>query len=319
MKKIGGKAKAMVVTSSRPQLTRYKAEFDHYIEEKGYNIETLVAFSPFTDPNKLYDDKYQLETYHVIRPEDIEGFVAVYFKTTRKMGNKDHALLEDYIRSALDRYRELGEEEQDEFKHALTGYVRLYAFLSQVMPFHDIELEKFYTYSRYLAPSLALNPGDTRLTLDDEVALEYYRIQKISEGGIPLPGDEIGVLNPVTDAGSRTDEEQPDQLSEIIKALNERFGTDFDESDRLFFEQFVEAMLDDRELFHQAKNNSLDNFKYGVNDRFYPVAIKLKEKNFKMFKQIMDDKPFAESFIDYLSEVVYLRFNDTTRPGEAGF
>lgn len=44
--KIGGKAKAMVVTSSRLHAVKYKHAFDKYIKEHGYNdIKTLVAFS----------------------------------------------------------------------------------------------------------------------------------------------------------------------------------------------------------------------------------------------------------------------------------
>ena len=44
--KIGGKAKAMVVTSSRLAAIRYKQAFDHLIKERGYgHIKTLVAFS----------------------------------------------------------------------------------------------------------------------------------------------------------------------------------------------------------------------------------------------------------------------------------
>ncbi|MDX9976018.1 MAG: type I restriction endonuclease, partial [FCB group bacterium] len=44
--KIGGKAKAMVVTSSRLHAVKYKQAFDKYIAEKGYTgIKTLVAFS----------------------------------------------------------------------------------------------------------------------------------------------------------------------------------------------------------------------------------------------------------------------------------
>jgi len=46
MHKIGGRAKAMVVTSSRLHAVRYKEAFDKYIGEKGYKeIKTLVAFS----------------------------------------------------------------------------------------------------------------------------------------------------------------------------------------------------------------------------------------------------------------------------------
>lgn len=43
--KIAGNAKAMLVTSSRAHAVRYKIEFDKIINELGYNIQTLVAFS----------------------------------------------------------------------------------------------------------------------------------------------------------------------------------------------------------------------------------------------------------------------------------
>src|SRR5690606_20232300 len=44
--KIGGRAKAMVVTASRLHAVRYKQEFDRYIRKKGYDdVHTLVAFS----------------------------------------------------------------------------------------------------------------------------------------------------------------------------------------------------------------------------------------------------------------------------------
>lgn len=50
MHRIGGKAKAMLVTASRPHVVRYKDEFDKYIEKQGYtDIRALVAFTQFTD------------------------------------------------------------------------------------------------------------------------------------------------------------------------------------------------------------------------------------------------------------------------------
>ena len=50
MPKLGGKAKAMVVTASRPHVIRYKAEFDNYLKKQAYtDIKSLVAFTAFTD------------------------------------------------------------------------------------------------------------------------------------------------------------------------------------------------------------------------------------------------------------------------------
>ena len=51
--RIGGRAKAMVVTGSRLEAVRYKQRFDRYIQEKGYAIKSLVAFSGMVVDDKL--------------------------------------------------------------------------------------------------------------------------------------------------------------------------------------------------------------------------------------------------------------------------
>ena len=57
--KIGGKAKAMVVTSSRLHAVRYKKAFDKYISEKNYsNIKTLVAFSGIVNDPDIPNSEY---------------------------------------------------------------------------------------------------------------------------------------------------------------------------------------------------------------------------------------------------------------------
>ena len=70
---IGGQAKAMVVTSSRKEVVRYKKEFDKYVSRKGYSgISALVAFSgevafSENDPNAkgLVGEKF---TEHSMNP-----------------------------------------------------------------------------------------------------------------------------------------------------------------------------------------------------------------------------------------------------------
>jgi len=59
--KIGGLAKAMVVTGSGLEAVRYKQSFDRYIHEKGYAIKTLVAFSGTVQDDKLPDAAYTEE------------------------------------------------------------------------------------------------------------------------------------------------------------------------------------------------------------------------------------------------------------------
>lgn len=57
--KIGGRAKAMVVTGSREHAVRYKLGFDKYIKDKGYtDVKSLVAFSGEISLKEFVDKKF---------------------------------------------------------------------------------------------------------------------------------------------------------------------------------------------------------------------------------------------------------------------
>src|ERR1700751_5383296 len=77
--------------------------------------------------------------------------------------------------------------------------------------------------------------GETeRLDLQDDVSLQYYRLQRISSGPIDLnDGETIPVKSP-TDVGTGKATEVKAPLSAVITVLNDRFGTEFAEEDRLF-------------------------------------------------------------------------------------
>lgn len=418
MHKIGGKAKAMVVTASRPHVVRYKAAFDEYIKEKGYtDVRALVAFTKFTDketgigyseaemngfreselpekfssdsynllivaekyqtgfdqpllhtmyvdkrlsgvhavqtlsrlnrthpgkadtfvldfvneeediyaafkpfyqkttlasstdPNKLYDLKHQIEEYQVLRQMEIDTFARTFFKTTSRHTRQDHGKLNSVVDGAVERYRALNEEQQDDFQNACTIFVRLYAFLAQIMPFSDAELEKLYAYVRHLLKKLPKGENGERFHLDDEVALEYYRLQKIREGSIDLNlGDDVS-LNPLDEAGSRREKEIQAKLSEIIDILNNRFGTEFTDADKLFFDQIEEGLVQDETLAQQAVSNSIDNFKYGFDEAFYDKLIERMEGNQDIFNRVMDDAAFGTAVREWMLQKVYRRLN----------
>lgn len=66
--KIGGRAKAMLVTSSRAHAVLYKKAFDKIIDEQGYDIQTLVAFSGTVE---IETDKYTEDNMNGSRVKDI--------------------------------------------------------------------------------------------------------------------------------------------------------------------------------------------------------------------------------------------------------
>jgi len=440
MKKIGGKAKAMVVTASREHVVRYKKEFDRYLKEKGYkDIKALVAFSgkvlldgippeyteqgmnvyvdakgntkhikekelpekfstseyqlllvaekyqtgfdqpllhtmyvdkrldgvkavqalsrlnrthpgkddtfildfvnnredilnafqPYyeetllldtTDPNKLYDLKNKIDTFKVIDYTDINVFCNVFFKDKKLHSKTEHAHLNALVDKGVERYEEIEKDEyKEDFANTCLVFVRLYAFLAQIMPFSDVELEKFYAYTRFLLKKLPKRTNEGRFALDDEVALEYYRLQKIAAGKIELQkGADVG-LKPISEAGTKKDKEEFAHLSEIVKILNDRFGTDFTEADKLFFDQIEEELVSNEKLEAQARTNTIENFKFGFEDVFIAKLIDRMDQNQDIFNKIMDDKAFSSVVKDYLIKKVYKRLNEqqeTTAKGD---
>ena len=420
--KIGGRAKAMVVTSSRLHAVRYKQEFDRQIKEKGYTgIKTLVAFSGtvedpdapgvnYTEPEMNHDsagrpirekelpdkfateeyqlllvaEKYQtgfdqpllhtmyvdkrldgiqavqtlsrlnrtcpgkedtfvldfvnnaddiqnafkpyyeqtiigeqadsrqlyelqgkLEAMQVFYRDDVDGFCKVFFKPKVAQSPSDHAMMNSFLDPAVGRFRQLDEEAQDESRGLLNTFRNLYGFLSQVIPFQDSDLEKLYSYARFLASKLPHRSSGEKYAFDDEVALKFYRLQKISEGSINLDqGENVPVEGPTAvGTGKATDTQV--ELSRLIDAINERFGTDFTQADELFFHQLREEAIADEELRQAATANTLDNFRYVFIKALEGLFIDRMEQNEEIFAKYMNDANFRKVVSEHLLKQVY--------------
>ena len=175
------------------------------------------------------------------------------------------------------------------------AYRNLYAFLSQVIPFQDSDLEKLYTYVRFLLTKLPRRSGP-RYRFDYQVTLQYYRLQKIREGSIVLEKDSDSALAPITEAGTKKEKDEYAKLSDIIDVLNDRFGTDFTEADRYFFAQIEEELVADEQLSQQAQSNTIENFKYGFDDKFLNTLIERMDINREIFTTLAEAKILIEQW-----------------------
>ena len=143
-----------------------------------------------TDPNQLYGLKTTLDGFQFYWRQEVEDFARVFFKPEAKQKPGDQGLLHKAIDPAIGRFKaEPDDERREEFRATLDTFVRLYGFVSQIMPFTDVELEKTYAFLRLLRTKLPRREGGGLLNLDDDVSLAYYRLQKTFEGAVTLsPG-----------------------------------------------------------------------------------------------------------------------------------
>jgi type I restriction enzyme R subunit len=264
------------------------------------------AFEPYydrtiltegTDPNLLYDQETRLSEFHLFTKEDIDQFARLYFasKTTQ---DKLHAALHPIV----ERYKAVSKEMQTDFRKTLDDYIRLYAFLSQVLPFTDADLEKLYVFSKFLIRKLPVTREKLPVEIQNQIDLDSYRVQKTMSGSIPLTrgNGEINPMKPKDDYIVVPDDIEP--LSRIIKELNDQFGTDFTEQDKVFIEQLEAKLAEDLALANSVKVNPPENarltFDHVVEDKLQGMI----DSNFKFYKQITDNPQFNQLFVDWLFE-----------------
>jgi type I restriction enzyme R subunit len=419
--KIGGRAKAMVVTGSRLEAVRYKQSFDKYIKDKGYPIGSLVAFSGTVQDDKLSDvsyteeamngglrekelperfasleyqvllvaEKYQtgfdqplLHTMYVdkrlagiqavqtlsrlnrIHPlkedtfvldfvnnrdeireafktyyegaeigdeveparlyaikgeldaagiyleEEVARFCEVYFKPKQKQSALDHQAMNAALDPAVSRFKARSEDSPDEaelWRGKLQAFQNLYSFLSQVIPYQDSDLERLYVFVRHLMTKFPRRASGAGYQFDDEVKLEYYRLQKISEGSITLKGGDARKLDGPAEVGSGVLREQAVPLSQLIDVVNERFGTDFNQADQLFFDQIVEAAMGDDNLRRAAAVNSGDKFELLFKNVLERLFVDRMDQNEDIFVRFMNDATFQKVVTAWMAEEAYRR------------
>lgn len=270
---------------------------------------TTVGEEP--EPNHLYDLKTKLDEWQIYLTSEIDALAKVYFSPSTRMTARTQARLYSFIDPAVDRYQAIEtEDEKEEFKKSLRTWINLYSFLAQIMPFREPEFEKFYAYAKLLLSKLPKRDLTESMKLVDEVAMEYYRLQKIKEGSIDLITGEEGELDGLSEAGIKRAKEEKAALSEIIDVLNERFGTEFEEADRLFFEQIEAEMMEDSTLQTQARVNKLDTFKYAFEELFIDKLIERMDQNQDIFEKILEDQSFGKLVKELMMKKVYTRMNE---------
>ena len=422
--RIGGRAKAMVVTGSRLEAVRYKQSFDRYITSKGYPIKSLVAFSgevrddrvagvSYTeeqmnagirekelpehfatpeyqvllvaekyqtgfdqpllhtmyvdkrlagiqavqtlsrlnrthahkedtfvldfvndrdeireafatyyegaemgaevDPARMYAIKAELDASGVYLAEEVERFCAVYFKSKQRQSPADHRAMNGALDPAVSRFAAFlkgNETEAELWRGKVYAFRNLYGFLSQVIPYQDSDLERLYVYLRHLAARLSRRRSGPAYQFDDDVSLEYYRLQKIGEGSIALGTGDGHPLDGPTEVGSGAAHEEPVPLSQLIDIVNQRFGTDFNEADQLFFDQIVEAAVADDELRQTAAVNPEGKFDLVFRSLIERLFVERMDQNEDIFVRYMNDHDFREVVSEWLSSQAYRRLRD---------
>ena len=132
--------------------------------------------------------------------------------------------------------------------------------------------------------------------------MDSYRIQRMHKGKIDITRGR-GELKPGTlDEGSSGSGEDEEALSEIIRVINDRYGTEFSEDDKVF-KAFRDRLYEDAAVQKSAAANTKENAKITFEDKAREHAREMIDENFGFYKKFNDDDDFRQA-------LVHMLFND---------
>ena len=254
----------------------------------------------------------------IFTPADVGAFAQAWYSPRREPSGSDHKQMNAVLDGVVARFKAQDEDVREEFRGLLTAYRNLYAFLSQIVPYQDSDLEKLYTFVRNLIAKLPPADDGKRFALDDEVSLRFFRMQQITDGSIDLGKGEIYPLKGPTDVGTARVADEAVVLSSLVEKLNARFGTDFTEADQLFFDQIRVSAESSEKIREAAKANNLGDFASYLERVLDELFIQRMDGNEEIFSRVMSDRQFRSAASEHLAFDIFERIRASGTPAADG-
>lgn len=294
-----------VQTLSRLNRTHPGKENTFILDFANTAEEIQEAFEPFyeqslaqpTEPNVLYAMEHDLMSFAVLSRDEMDA------ATTALLSDdpSQQPTLYGNITPAVGRFVSLEENAQESFRGKLTHFVRAYAFVAQVMPWADASLERLFLYGKLLLADLPERPGDPMPQLSRSVQLTHLRLSVTGEGGIALEAsDKPGVAIPGGGEGSST-EPMLDKLSALIAVMNEKYGADLGESDKIWVDQQWSVVMEDEEMRQVALHNDRSQFGLVLEEKIKDLLLSRQDKNGELFSQFFINADFQQMLLGYLA------------------
>ena len=255
---------------------------------QGYYQTTTLAEE--TNPNRLYDLQSQLDGFEIYDKETIEEFCRIFYESTRP-----DELLQSVLDSVVEKWSALEMNEREEFRSILQSYIRLYGYISQLITFTDVALEKLYIFGRSLNKKLPKRDHPDLHDLLASVDLDSFRLQRTHDSlQLSLEAEDSEVTGIGSDVATIREPDQ-DFLSNIIEALNNAHETDFTTEDKVDIETIYRKVREHEELRQAIMgDNTETNKKYKFNQVFDEILLGFVNSRLDLYTKLSQEELKAD-------------------------
>jgi type I restriction enzyme R subunit len=260
-----------------------------------------------TDPNKLHDLKAKLDQAQVYTTAQIDDLVALY------LGGSDRDKLDPILDACVAVYKDqLDEDGQVDFKGKAKAFMRVYGFLSSLLPYTNADWEKLSIFLNFLVSKLpAPQEGDLSKGILEAIDMDSYRVEKRAVVRIQLPDADAEIEPGPASGGGYKPEPEVDRLSNILKAFNDQFGnipwTDADRVHKLITEDIPNRVAADKAYQNAKQNSDRQNARIEHDKALARVMTAVLKDDTELFKQFMDNESFRRWLTDTVFGITYER------------
>ncbi|CAI8043772.1 Putative type I restriction enzyme HindVIIP R protein [Geodia barretti] len=227
------------------------------VQEAFQQYYQTTTLAQETDPNRLYDLQSQLDGFDLYDEETIEEFCSIFYESSRP-----DELLQGILDGVVERWSALETDDKEEFRSTLQSYIRLYGYISQLITFTDVALEKLYVFGRSLNKKLPKRDHPDLQDVQESVDLDSFRVQKMHDSlQLSLEAEDSEVEGIGSDIATVREPEQ-DFLSNIINVLNNAHQTDFTTEDKVDIATIHQKVHENEELRQVIEGDNTETNKW---------------------------------------------------------
>ena len=270
--------------------------------------EVREAFQPYfqgvtlteeTDPNRLYQIEQEIKAFNLFLDETVEQYVTTFYRDDIPIEQ-----LQGLLDAVVEAWSALEEERREQFRSHIQSFIRLYRYISQIISFKDIRLEKLHIFLAGLNKKLPRKKLEQLSDVLSSVDLEFLKIETRHSAAIELEDKEGELQGIGEDSGSPRGDEAIDFLSEIIKTLNETYEGDFTDDDKVKLEKLQKQIYEDADLKKVMDGDNTDtNKKEAFNKALESQLIGLVGENLDFYNRFSEPK--ANRF---LKDIMFVRY-----------
>ena len=252
------------------------------IQEAFQQYYQTATLAEETDPNRLYDLQQQMDDFDLYDGDTIDRFCLYFYESSRP----DESL-QSVLDNVVERWSELERDEREEFRSTLQSYIRLYGYISQLITFTDVALEKLYVFGRSLNKKLPKREHPGVQDVLASVDLDSFRVQRIhdnlqltledEDSEVPGFGSEVAPIR----------EPEQDYLSNIIQTLNDAYHTEFTPEHKVHIDNIFQQIRQHDELRLVIEgNNSESNKRYKFDEVFDEILLSFVNNKIELFNKL---------------------------------